>query len=148
MVKLQHSLPEMDKYIQEEHERRLKSAEQSLERDKKYLESSYLFMQEALSAGLSLDMSDLWGKWQLLQPTFPVKNPEDWRIIHQLVGKLRQSYVEPDTRDARTQTVKVHLVPEDSKFANITFTFIKKLPKKGKCRLKRVNTSSLVMVCE
>lgn len=149
------TIQDVEKYILSDYESRLRYATEALENNKKHIESSFLFMQEAQSLGLELDLSKIWGSWRMLNPEFAVNKTEDWRIIHQLVGKLEQYRVEPATEDARKPVVRVYLKPKDKKFNNITFTFLRKLHvrkdkdgKKPKCKLKRVTTSRLELVCD
>lgn len=154
-----YTLQEMEDYIEHNYQSSLKSAAETRVRETKNLASTFLFIEEAASLGLVLDTSSIWGKWRLLNPEFEVTKTEDWRIIHQLCGKLVQSRIEPASDDGRKQIVRVYLRPEDEKFKNITFHFLRKLShhktkakdgngKSRNCRLKRVTRTSLELVCE
>jgi hypothetical protein len=142
------------KEIDNDYDEREASLKRQREQSIMAAENTMLFIMEANSLGFKVPEPN--SRWKLLDLTIHIKdeteNPqwaEEWRVIKQLVGELTEYGREPYGDDARKRLAKITLIPKDEKFKQIKFTYIKRLPKGAKCKLKRVKQSSyLTLVCE
>ena len=117
-------------------------------KDIERVENSFLFYQEINSLS-DLDIFKAESYWSIAEPSFHLdkSDPEVWRTIHSVVGEL-ENYGQTAIGDGRSRMVKVSLRPKDKRFNHIQFTYNKKLPKGGKCRIETITEKRTVMVCD
>jgi hypothetical protein len=137
------SMVEILNKIDENYETELKAAETARERRKKQVEATFFFVTEGKK--LHFDEPENW--WDAVSPHYEITDPKKFRIVHQIVGTLERSSMEPADQDRRKRLVRVYLKPKNPDFHHITFSFVKRLPRGTKCDFKKVVETRTVMVC-
>jgi hypothetical protein len=108
------------------------------------IRNSVAFVEKANAAGFKF----VYSAWDAqngynFTTTIPV---EDVAKLRNAIGRLKAICKSSATQDIRKPMVKVTLEAVD--FPGVTVEYKKKLPRSAKCKLRRVKTSYVTLVCE